>query len=159
MNTNKDVLESIRATLDTALHSNEYTAEDCETIYGIGVSLMHSGDPAKAEKLFQLLVLRRPFFSEYWHGYGECLQELKKFSQATTAYNMSILSKPTFNGYVKCAECYLSMGNYSEAQSHITNAQEHASTKEEHTIVSSLLYAIELHQNSIQKDQSHQRYL
>lgn len=94
-----------------------FTSEDYKTLYTIGYGLYEAGDAKQAKHVFHQLVLAKPLQSEYWFGMGCCLQMLKQYEQALSAWAMcSLLDGHNPIPHFHAGECYMAMQEAQEAR-------------------------------------------
>lgn len=87
-----------------------------ETVYAAAYGMYEVGDYVRAAKLFTQLVLCDPFELRFWKGLASSRQMNREYPDALHAWGVACLldgsqSLPHFHA----AECYLSLGELSEA--------------------------------------------
>lgn len=96
---------------------DSFSQEDYKTLYTIGFGLYEAGDAKQAKHVFHQLVLAKPLQSEYWFGMGCCLQMLKQYEEALSAWAMcSLIDGHNPLPHFHAGECYMAMEETAEAR-------------------------------------------
>jgi tetratricopeptide (TPR) repeat protein len=80
--------------------------------------LMARGDYAQALPLIEEMVRRAPDIASSWYNYGECLEKLKRPSDAATAFLSAVKADPADGGaYYRACLALLDANDYARLHS------------------------------------------
>lgn len=103
------------------------TNDELESVYSLGFGYYRTGKFEDAQKLFEFLVLFDHLNSKYWFALGAVQQAQKDYQKAIASYGYSSFldlenPKPQYHA----AECYLALGDKSNAASAIMALEQYA---------------------------------
>ena len=103
------------------------TNDELEAVYSLGFGYYTTGKFAEAQKLFEFLVLFDHLNTKYWFALGAVQQAKKDFQKAIASYGYSSFldlenPKPQFHA----AECFLALGDKSNAASALLALEQYA---------------------------------
>lgn len=108
------------------------TDGEMEAVYSLGFNFYNTGRIEDAEKVFKFLVLFDHMNPKYWTGMGAVQQVKREYEAAVTSYGFASFldlenPKPQFHA----AECYLAMGDRTNALSALAALAKFAPDTEE----------------------------
>lgn len=108
------------------------TDGEMEAVYSLGFNFYNTGRIEDAEKVFKFLVLFDHMNPKYWTGMGAVQQVKREYEAAVTSYGFASFldlenPKPQFHA----AECYLAMGDRTNAISALAALAKFAPDTEE----------------------------
>ena len=103
------------------------TNDELEAVYSLGFGYYNTGKFDDAQKLFEFLVLFDHLNTKYWFALGAVQQAKKDFQKAIASYGYSSFldlenPKPQFHA----AECFLALGDKSNAASALLALEQYA---------------------------------
>ena len=108
-----------------SIDPNDLSSEDASLLYTIAHNFYEVGDYEQAEPLFRRLVTACPLVPRNWFGVAACSQQLKKYEEATVAWNMlALLSPNPLTPLIHSAECLISLGRIDEAKKSLAEASK-----------------------------------
>jgi len=107
------------------LPPTSFTHEDISLLYSLGVNLYDHSQYEDAKVIFQRLVLAKPHEQRFWVALGACLQMLRSYEEALTAWAMaSLIEDQDPIPHFHAAECLFSSEKYSEAYKALQEAKQ-----------------------------------
>lgn len=108
------------------------TDAEMEAVYSLGFNFYNTGRIEDAAKVFKFLVLFDHMNPKYWTGMGAVQQVNREYQAAVTSYGFASFldlenPKPQFHA----AECYLAMGDKTNALSALAALEKFAPDTEE----------------------------
>ncbi len=104
----------------------DLTSREREILYSGAYGMYQAGDYTKAAGIFTKLLLHFPFESRFWKGLASSRQMQKEYHAALHAWGVfSLLSGHSPDSHFHAAECYLSLGDITEAKKALNCAKLH----------------------------------
>jgi|YelNatPaOPRAMG01_1025707.scaffolds.fasta_scaffold01323_32 type III secretion system low calcium response chaperone LcrH/SycD len=127
----QDIVASVLKGETTLQEVKGFSDQQMEAIYSLAFNLYQNGKYKDAIEVFTWLGIMNPFVSKYWMGLGASLQMAKDFSNALNAYAVAaITSKPEDPiPHLHAGECYLGLGNKTEALKAFKMASDYSQNK------------------------------
>lgn len=128
-----EVAKRIESGALTVAQMRGITPEELEAVYALAYDYYRTGRINEAETLFRFLTVFDHLNEKYWMGMGAVFQVKKEFEKAVQAYAYvaAILNLKNVGASYYAAECYLALGDLTNARSAVDHVKLYADVKTE----------------------------
>ena len=128
-----DVVKMFEQGLTTVRELKGVTDEEMNAVYTVAHNFYVTGRYADAETIFRFLVMFDHLNVKYWMGLGAVHQAQKHFKDALAAYANVVgnLDIENYKAAFYAAECFLALGDKTNAQNAIAQVKMYADVKTE----------------------------
>jgi type III secretion system low calcium response chaperone LcrH/SycD len=110
-----------------------HTVESVETVYYLAYTFYGQAKYEQAMRLFAYLMTTNHIDRRYYCGFAACMQKLKRHEEAIKYYGFaSVLDATDPEPPMRCAECFMALGDIAKARQGLDYALTQARAHEEH---------------------------